>query len=320
MALDRRDVLAAMGLGLVAASVPAAFARYDDPDALYRALREQTVEVVAFAGGRIDLVFADGARGVDHAAVRRWIDRNAKAMIRYFGRFPVARLGLLVIAQSESAVGHATTYGYGGPAIRIHVGIRAGDVAFSDDWVLAHEMLHAALPGLPRRALWLQEGGSTWLEPVARVRAGQLAEAELWRQAVLGMPRGEPAPSDGGMDGTRDHDRLYWGGATFWLLAELAVDRASAGRSSLRQAMVAINRSSGGNHADWSPERMMAVGDAAIGQGELTPLYRRFAADRIATDLHALFDSLGVMMRNGSVAFDERAPLAEARRRIVGRA
>ncbi|TPG52178.1 hypothetical protein [Sphingomonas glacialis] len=317
--LNRRTAIIALGFGLAGASTLTA-APYDEPDELYAALREQPGERILFPDGAIDLVFADGARGIDRAAIRAWVRESADAVTRYFGWFPVAQYGLLVIAQPGEGVGHATTFGYGGSATRIHVGTAAGAAAFERDWVLVHEMFHAALPDLPRRALWLQEGNATWLEPVARVRAGYLPEAELWRQALIGMPRGEPGARDGGMDGTRDHDRLYWGGATFWLLVEIAIDAASHGKHGLRDAMRTVNRQSGGNATDWTPEQLMAAGDAAVGSEALSKLYRHFASGRATTDLPALFARLGVSAPGGRIRFDENAPLAGVRRRIVGRA
>ncbi|MCA1652847.1 MAG: hypothetical protein ABR588_11320 [Sphingomicrobium sp.] len=280
--LRRRAVLAG-GAGLVASAVaaplvsaPGESAAYDRPGPMYEAVERQPAETLAVGEAHIRVVFADGAPGLDRARTIRWIRGAAAALTRYFGRFPVANYALLVIATDGNRVGHATTFGFRGSATRITVG-RETDEGFARDWVLVHEMLHAALPDLPRRALWLQEGNATWIEPVARVQAGQLPAAEMWRQALLGMARGQPAANDSGMDGTKAWNRLYWGGATFWLLAEIAIHQASNGRAALRDAMRAINRASGGNTADWSPERMMAAGDPATGTASLLPLYRRFA-------------------------------------------
>ena len=119
------------------------------------------------------------------------------------------------------------------------------------------------------------------------------------------------------MDGVRDHGRIYWGGATFWLLLEIAIAEASFGQHSLRDAMRAINRQCGGNSADWTQEQMMAAGDAAIGSDALSTLYQRFATERVDTDLDALSARLGVALRGGEVALDESAPLAALRRRII---
>lgn len=214
-AIDRRALLlAGLGglgaIGAVARAVPST--DYSDPDVLYAAIRDQPATTLTIGNGQIRVVFADGAPGLDRAAVLAWIRRSEQAVVGYFGQAPVTDYGLLILAEPGDRVGHATTFGYAGPATRISVGTDAGAAAFADDWVLVHEMFHTALPNLPRRALWLQEGNATWLEPVARAAAGQLPVTEVWRQAVAGMSTGEPRSGDGGMNGTTNHDRLYWGG------------------------------------------------------------------------------------------------------------
>ena len=238
-------------------------------------------------------------------------------MIEYFGRFPVADYGLLVIAEDGDAVGHATTFGFDGAATRIRIGHWAGRDAFARDWVLVHEMFHAALPDLPRRALWVQEGNATWLEPVARAAAGQLPVAEVWRQAIVGMPTGKPGRGDGGLDGTRAHDRLYWGGAAFWLLAEVEILVQSNGRHTLRDAMRRVNRASGGIAADWTPEQLVECCDHATGTSAISKLYQRFADRPVRTDLETLFARLGVRLDMGQIIFDNSAEFSKIRQRIT---
>lgn len=320
---DRRAVL----LGLTAAAVggaslagAGAAPAYDDPDAMYAALRDQPGRQLTIGGGTINVVFADGAPGLARNPVLAWVRSAAAALTAYFGQYPVSDHGLLIIAEPGDRVGHATTFGYGGSATRIHVGIDAGRAAFNRDWVLVHEMVHTALPDLPRRALWLQEGNATYVEPIARALVGQLAPVEVWKEAVAGMAKGNPHAGDAGMDGTRAWGRLYWGGALFWLLAEIGIDRDTKGARSLRDALRHINRTSGGNTATWSPERLMAAGDEAIGARSLSALYTRFATTAVTTDLVELFDELGIeAASDGQVILDKSGPLVKLRERITSR-
>jgi hypothetical protein len=39
---------------------------------------------------------------------------------------------------------------------------------------MVHEMVHTALPDMPDRYAWLSEGLAVYVEPVARVQAGDL--------------------------------------------------------------------------------------------------------------------------------------------------
>lgn len=319
--IDRRAVILGLGAAAVGgASLAGAGAApgYEDPDALYAALRGQPGQQLTIGGGTINVVFADGAPGLARGPVLAWVRSAAMALTAYFGRYPVSGYGLLIIAEPGDRVGHATTFGYAGSATRIHVGVDAGRAAFDRDWVLVHEMVHTALPDLPRRALWLQEGNATYVEPVARALIGQLPPEQVWKESVAGMAKGNPQAGDGGMDGTRAWGRLYWGGALFWLLAEIRIYRDTNGRHTLRDALRHINHRSGGNTAVWSPEQLMMAGDEAIGATSLVQLYTRFATTAVTTDLAEMFQELGVTSApDGQLVLDSRAALARLREAIT---
>lgn len=290
---------------------------YGEAPGLYAALAKQPHTRLQVAGGTIDVVFADGAPGLDRARVLAWIRKSAVAVSTYFGRFPVSHVGLLVIADDGASVGAGTTYGFGASAIRIHVGREADEAAFERDWILVHEMTHLALPRVPRNSLWVQEGNATYVEPIARAQAGQLQPADVWRWCLEDMAKGEPQPGDRGLDRTATHGRIYWGGAMFWLLADVQIREQTHGRKSVQDALRAINRQSGGNTAEWSVNRIMTVGDEATGVHVLTSLYAQMGPAPVQVDLDKLFSKLGLAERDGVVVFDETAPLASLRRQIT---
>jgi hypothetical protein len=305
----------ALALGAVDAAWPQS--DYSGADQLYTALAKQPHTRLTVGGGVIDVVFADGAEGLDRARVLAWIHTSAAAVTTYFGRFPVSHVGLMVIAEPGGKIGSGTTYGLDGSAIRIHVGRAANDAAFKNDWILVHEMTHLALPRVPERSLWLLEGNATYVEPIARAQAGQLDPRIVWRWSVEGMPKGEPKADDQGLDQTPTWGRTYWGGATFWLLADVRIRLATHGRYGAQDALRAINRRSGGDTAQWSVDRVMATGDEAVGAPVLEALYAEMKSTPVQVDLAGLFTKLGVTEADGAVVFDDAAPLADIRRRIT---
>jgi hypothetical protein len=318
MKIDRRSLLLAGGGLLLAAPFTPLFSApsvpFDDPDRMYAALDAGPAEIMSIRGGRLRIVFADGAPGLDRKRTLEWIHRSAVAISTYFGRYPVREHGILVFATDGAQVSHGVTYGYRGAATQVSVGIDATEETFARDWVMVHEMTHTALPNLPRRALWLQEGNATYVEPIARAQAGQITAESVWRDSVIGMPRGLPSPGDAGMDGTHAWGRLYWGGAMFWLSAEIAFYEQTHGKGSLRDALRAINRASGGNQAFWTPEQMMQVADDATRTTVLSTLYDQYANARMVPDLDRIFARLGVLRHSdGRVEFDNRAPLSALR-------
>ncbi len=291
--------------------------RYPDDESLYAALREQPHTTLSACGGDITIVFADAAPDLDRERVLDWIRRSAEAVSTYFGHFPVREVGLLVIADDSTAISGGTTYGISRSAIRIHVGRRASEAAFRDDWILVHEMTHLALPTVPRQSDWLLEGNATYVEPIARAQAGQIDSRVVWRWAIEGMPKGEPQAGDAGLDHTRTWGRTYWGGATFWLEADIGILEATHGALGAQDALRAINRRSGGNTADWTVDQVMAAGDAATKTHVLSSLYAAMRSSPAPVDVANLFRQLGVGERDGAIEYSDDAPLASIRRRIT---
>ena len=291
--------------------------RYGDGESLYTALREQPHTMIAVCGGDIAVVFADGAPGLDRERVMAWIRSSAGAVTAYFGQFPVRQVGLLVIADDSARIGGGAAYGFSQSAIRIHVGRLANEATFRDDWILVHEMTHLALPTVPRHSEWLLEGNATYVEPIARAQAGKLDPSVVWRWAIEDMPKGQPKAGDLGLDHTNTWGRTYWGGATFWLMADIGILQATHGVVGAQEALRAINRRGGGNTAEWTVDEVMAAGDAATHTRVLSSLYAKMGSSPAPTDVGRLFRQLGVAERNGAIVYDDSAPLATIRRRIT---
>jgi hypothetical protein len=111
----------------------------------------------------------------------------------------------------------------GGPFITIALGRDATTASLADDWLLTHEMVHLAFPSLPEQHHWLEEGLATYVEPIAQARAGLLTPERVWFDFVVGLPQGQPQSGDRGLDRTPTWGRTYWGGALFYLRADLLI-------------------------------------------------------------------------------------------------
>lgn len=265
--------------------------------------------VVAIAPGTLEL-------GDD--GIMAWVAGAARAVAGYYGTFPVPRLLVLVNPTTGGGVGHGKTIGDGGAAIAISVGRGATRARLAEDWILPHEMVHTALPSVPRQHHWLEEGLATYVEPIARVRAGALDEAKMWTDMIEGMPHGLPEEDDAGLDHTPTWGRTYWGGALFCLLADVEIREKSGGEKSLDDALRAIVRA--GNIAvRWPLARVLAVGDEATGLSVLRDLHAAMGAAPVPVDLPALWKKLGVTRNGATVVLDDAAPLAAIRRAMARR-
>jgi hypothetical protein len=182
---------------------------------------------------------------------------------------------------------------------------------------MTHEMVHLALSSVEEEHHWLEEGLATYVEPIARVRAGELTAKQVWGDMVEGMPEGQPAPGDRGIDHTPTWGRTYLGGAMFCLLADVEIRKVTHNKMGLENALRGIVAAGGTIDTEWGLAKVLATGDAAIGIPVLQPLYDRMKADASPVDLDALWRQLGVEVRGGSVSFDDSAPLADVRKAIM---
>jgi hypothetical protein len=273
---------------------------------------------VTVGGGTIDVTIT-GTPAVPEPALLGWVEQSARGVTSYLGRFPVPRVRLEVWTGGRGGIG-GVTRGGSLPSIRVRLAAGVDERALERDWVLTHEMLHLGFPNLTTDDSWAEEGLSTYAEPIARARVGLVREQGIWSDLIDGLPKGLPRRGDPGLHGTQDWGRTYWGGALFWLTADLRIREQTRNRRGLPDALAAILAAGGDIRARWTLARTLATGDRALGLTVLTDLYREHGTRATDVDLDALWRRLGVRRAGGRVVFEDDAALASARRAIDGSA
>jgi len=114
--------------------------------------------------------------------------------------------------------------------------------------------------------------------------------------------------------------RKYWGGAIYWLLADVSVRERSRGALSVDHALRAILKKGGNVTVDWPIEQVLKTADEATVGSDFGDLYEKMALEPWVPDLTRLFESLGVRLVRGRVQFDDAAKLASVRDAITERA
>jgi hypothetical protein len=247
-----------------------------------------------------------------------WVQRAGEAVCTYYGKFPVARLTMDVHLRGGAGVHAGTTYPEDGGYINISVGSETTPAQLDNDWMLTHEMIHLAFPSMSRRHHWIEEGISVYVEPIARVQAGQLTTERMWSDVIRDMWQGEPASGDRGLDNTHTWGRTYWGGAIFCLEADLRIRKQTKNKKGLQDALRGILNAGGNITQDWEIERALAVGDKATGTTVLTDLYNEMRDQSSEVDLSALWKQMGMQrLPDGSVRFDGSTSMAAEREAIT---
>lgn len=269
-------------------------------------------------GGTILVDLDTSEYELDREIIWKWIADAARSVTLYYGQFPVAKSHLIIRPRS----GRGGIWGEASgrpalPTVKIELGrqTRAEDLA--EDWTLTHEIIHLAFPNMARQHLWIEEGLATYVEPLARYKAGLLTEEAVWYEWLHAMHQGQPHEGDAGLDHTPTWGRVYWGGALFSLIADVEIRRTTNNRAGLREALRAINQQGGSLSVWWKITDAFTIGDRATKTNVLMTEYEKRRAAPAPVDLDELWAKLGVRLENGRVVLDENAPLAAVRRGIV---
>jgi hypothetical protein len=267
--------------------------------------------------------------GIEHAiapdvalpddVVVRWVRAEVSAISSYFGHAPDNQ-AMIFVAPGSGKNTSGKTIGGGGASLVVTLADKISERELMDDWVVAHELIHVTFPDVGRRYTWFSEGLATYIEPIARERAGLIARERVWSDMLEGLPQGLPGPQDGGLDGTRDWGRTYWGGALYFFLADVRIREKTRGAKSLQDALRAVVATGANVEAMLPLDRILAIGDSATGTKVMRETYDEIGTKRGDIDLVALMQRLGVhaeVGKPGTVRFDDAAPLAAVRDAIL---
>jgi len=272
---------------------------------------------IAIGNARIDVSIESGEFAVSEAELSEWVRSAAESVATYYGRYPLDHVSIRIAPTDGRGIRNGRTFGRDGGFISIRVGNETPSSALKTDWMMTHEMVHLAFPSVPENHHWIEEGISTYVEPIARVQAKHLDENEMWFELVRDLPNGLPAPRDKGLDHTHTWGRTYWGGALFCLLADVEIRRQTNNRKGLQDALRGILDAGGDIRHDWELEKALTVGDHATGVPVLANLYAKMKDTPYEVDLAALWTQLGVVRDEDSVHFVDSAPLAATRKAIT---
>jgi hypothetical protein len=205
----------------------------------------------------------------------------------------------------------------GGGLIKIGLGTKTPPADLNDEWMLTHEMVHLSFPSVADDHHWMEEGLATYVEPIARIQAGQMPAIEMWTDLARDMRKGVPSPDEKGLDNTHTWASTYWGGALFCFLADVQIRQQTQNKMGLQDALRGILNAGGDIRQDWELEKAFELGDKTVGVPVLTNLYSKMKNDPMPVDLPAMWKQLGVEPEGRTVHLNDDAPLAAIRRALT---
>jgi len=156
---------------------------------------------------RVDIMIERTSLPVKVKDIFRWVKSAAASVTTYYGRFPVPQVLIRITPFEGRGVRDGMTFADRGGRITIRVGADTSPSELASDWMLTHEMVHLAFPSVDEKHHWIEEGIATYVEPIARIRAGHLTADQMWLDLVRDMPQGLPQPGDRGLDHTHTRGR-----------------------------------------------------------------------------------------------------------------
>ncbi len=276
--------------------------------------------VIRIGDATIQVDFGPGTFDLPTNAILHWVENASSSVATYYGRFPVTRDRVMIEPAPGRDILRGTSWGdVGGfPAFhRLVLGEQSTQSDLDDDWEMTHEFIHTAFPSMDDDHHWIEEGLSTYIEPIARVQRGLLRPEQIWSDMMRDMPKGSPGSLDQGLDRTHTWGRTYWGGAQFCLQADVMIREQTHNRKGLQDALRAIVDAGGTIDKEWPIEKALETGDHATGTHVLVQLYGSMKDAPKPIDLDGLWQKLGVIRAGDSVRFDDHAPEADIRLAIT---
>lgn len=258
----------------------------------------------------------DGTGESGRADLFDWVARTAEAQANYWRGFTArqALVGLVPVTHRRG-IGYGRTVPGGGVTVMVEVGSDVDRHRLFGDWVLTHELIHTGMAFIRGRGTWFMEGAATYVEPIIRARAGWKTEEEVWREWVDNMPKGKQAFAVGMAHAAGQQN--YWGGATFMLLADIGLRRATAGAKGLEDCLGGVLWSGLDGAQRVGVGDYAAACDHATGTTVMSGLVERHLSTAAPSDLGALWKELGIAVVGDRIVFDDGAPLARWRKLIV---
>ena len=202
--------------------------------------KDEMTSSLLIGNARIDIRIESSTLRMPAKDIFRWVKSAAESVTAYYGHFPIPQVLIRITPFKGKGVHSGMTFGDRGGRILIRVGNETSPAEFASDWMLTHEMVHLAFPSVDEKHHWIEEGIATYVEPIARIQAGNLKAEQMWFDLVRDMPQGLPQAGDRGLDHTHTWGRTYWGGALFCLLADVEIRRQTNNAKGLEHALRGI--------------------------------------------------------------------------------
>ena len=284
-------------------------------------LDRRTIEL---PGGIIDRVILPGGNASERALLERYAEHSLCLMQTAYGRLPMPRLQMLVIPlpgrRRAVLFGQVYRGGLGGIQLLVDPGRPWSE--FVKDWIAPHEFTHLMHPYLGDDSRWLSEGLASYQQNIVLAQSGLIPERTAWTKLLQGFDRGRRRDLQATLPqaSTEMHRAdafmpVYWGGAAYWLEAELAL--ADRGNVRLNELLGRFRDCCLPATEDWDGPRFLAELDRLSGTTVFTDTARPYWHRLGFPELDHTLQRLGIALDGKRLRVDPDPAKAALRQRIL---
>ncbi|MGE3105467.1 MAG: hypothetical protein AB7K14_09495 [Lysobacterales bacterium] len=279
---------------------------------------------IRLPGGVVERVILPGGDAAGRARLDRYAEHSLCLVQVAYGQLPVAHLQMLLVPLPgrQRAVLFGQVYRGGLGGIQVLVDPERPWSEFADNWIAPHEFTHLMHPYLGDDSRWLSEGLASYQQNAILARAGLLSAATAWTKLLQGFDRGRRRDLQATLPEASTHMHradaympVYWGGAGFWLEAELALIEQR--QLDLDQLLDRFRACCLPPSEDWNGPRFLAALDRLSESTIFTDTARRYWRQRGFPDLGASLQRLGIALDGKRLSLDPDPAKAALRARLL---
>ncbi|MFW2404099.1 MAG: hypothetical protein ACN4GT_04970, partial [Gammaproteobacteria bacterium] len=237
--------------------------------------------------------------------LRNWLSTVGQTVTLLNGRLPrdTIRIELTAYASAGEAVPFAMVKRRNPQGVEFYINPSQPLEAFVTDWTAYHELSHLFIPYPGNADVWFSEGLASYYQNVLQYRGGLLTEQEAWQKLFNGFMRGrnddrhsEMSLGDLSPRMRTEHAfmRVYWSGALYFLEADLAVRKHSAGAARLDTILADYGDCCLEQRRRWTGRQIAGEFDRLAGARIFVPLFERYAASMEIPDFQPALAAAGV--------------------------
>ncbi|GAA5215814.1 hypothetical protein ACFSJ3_10620 [Corallincola platygyrae] len=257
----------------------------------------------------------------------QWINQTAHGVSLISGTFPIpqTRIEVSKASYGQGPVPWGQINRDGIEGITFYVNANYPLDAFQRDWTGMHEFSHLLIPFPGHDDIWLSEGLASYFQNMLRGRQKILTESQVWQEMHAGFQRGlqdalrQQRPLrelSESMWSTGSYKRVYWSGAAYFLMVDVALQKANS-RHSVSNVLATFQLCCRMQDRRWTGPKMITEFDRLSQSTIFSDTYKKIIDQDTFPDLTSEYQWLGLDLYGGKLVLNDSEELRQRRHKLL---